>query len=261
MRARKRTRSIGMLAATIVAGGLVPLAAGSAQAAPTGFTGFCPTAGQVTQWWEPYPGHDGVDIANDIGTPIYAAGDGTVIAAGPATGYGLWIRIRHDDGTVTEYGHMDTIGVSTGQRVSGGQQIARMGSRGQSTGPHLHFEVQSNTAGGRGINPVPYMAARGVSLPCTPGSGGGGGGGTPGANFTTWGSSVNVRADARLSAAVVRTLSGPTPVYVECQKHGDVVNAEGYSNDAWSYIPALGGYITNIYIDDPAAWLPGVREC
>ncbi|MFF3485389.1 peptidoglycan DD-metalloendopeptidase family protein [Streptomyces sp. NPDC002701] len=254
MRALKRTRSIGLLAATIVATGLVPLAAGSAQAAPAGYAGSCPTAGQVTQWWSS-SGHDGVDIANAIGTPIYAAGPGEVIAAGPANGYGLWIRIRHDDGTVTEYGHMDTVGVSTGQRVNSGQQIATMGNRGQSTGPHLHFEVQSSTAGGRGINPVPYLAERGVSLPCTPGSG------TPGTNFTTWGTSVNVRTDARLNAAVVRTLTGPTRVYVECQKRGDTVNAEGYSNNAWSYVPALGGYITNIYIDHPDAWLPGVREC
>ncbi|MER5297762.1 peptidoglycan DD-metalloendopeptidase family protein, partial [Streptomyces pharetrae] len=242
MRTSKRTRSIGVLAATIVATALVPLAAGSAQAAPTAYAGFCPAAGQVTQWWST-TGHDGIDIANSIGTPIYAAGAGTVIAAGPATGYGLWIRIKHDDGTVTEYGHMDTIGVSTGQRVNGGQQIATMGNRGQSTGPHLHFEVQASTAGGRGINPVPYMAERGVSLPCTPG------GGNSGTNFTTWGTSVNVRADARLSAAVVRTLTGPTAVKVQCQKRGDMVHAEGYSNDAWSYIPALGGYITNIYID------------
>ncbi|WP_221351016.1 M23 family metallopeptidase [Streptomyces beigongshangae] len=248
-----RSRSIGLLAAAVVATGLVPLAAGSAQAAPAASTGSCPAAGQVTQWWSS-SGHDGVDIANATGTPIYAAGAGQVIAAGTASGYGLWIRIKHDDGYVTEYGHMDTIGVSTGQRVNSGQQIATMGNRGVSTGPHLHFEVQT-AAGGRGINPVPYLADRGVSLPCSPGSG------TPGTNFSTWGTSVNVRADVRLDARVVRTLTGPTRVYVECQKRGDTVNAEGYSNNAWSYVPALGGYISNIYIDHADAWLPGVREC
>ncbi|MGW1541926.1 M23 family metallopeptidase [Streptomyces sp. NPDC002309] len=257
MRAFKRPQSLGMLVATIAATALVPLTAGTADAAPpagpTDYAGSCPTAGTITQGW--HSGHDGVDIANNRGTPIYSTGPGTVIVSGPASGYGQWIRIRHDDGTVTEYGHMYERLVSVNQRVSGGQLIARMGSEGQSTGPHLHFEAHSSTSSTRGMDPVPYLSARGVSLPCTPGSG------NPGTNFTTWGTSVRVRADARLNAAVVHTLTGPTPVFVECQKRGDMVNAEGHSNDAWSYIPALGGYVTNIYIDHPAAWLPGVREC
>ncbi|MFJ4468067.1 M23 family metallopeptidase [Streptomyces sp. NPDC089424] len=257
MRALKRPKSLGMLVATVAAAGLVPLTAGAADAAPpaapAAYTGSCPTAGTVTQGY--HSGHDGVDIANNRGTPIYSAGPGTVIVSGTASGYGQWIRIRHDDGTVTEYGHMYERLVSVNQRVGGGQLIARMGSEGQSTGPHLHFEAHSSTSSTRGSDPVAYLAARGVSLPCTPGSG------TPGTNFTTWGTSVRVRADARLNAAVVRTLTGPTAVFVECQKRGDLVNAEGYSNDAWSYIPGLGGYVSNIYIDHPDAWLPGVRAC
>ncbi|MER5373144.1 M23 family metallopeptidase [Streptomyces sp. NPDC002553] len=253
-----RTKAFGLFAAALAAAGLVPLTAGAADATPPARpaeAGSCPAAGTVTQWW--HSGHDGVDIANNRGTPIHSTGPGTVIASGPASGYGQWIRIRHDDGTVTEYGHMYERLVFVNQRVSSGQLIARMGSEGDSSGNHLHFEAHASTSSTRGMDPVPYLAARGVNLPCTPG----GGGGQPGTNFTTWGTSVRVRQDARLNAAVVRTLTGPTPVYVECQKHGDLVNAEGYSNDAWSYIPALGGYITNIYIDDPAAWLPGVREC
>ncbi|WP_330291053.1 M23 family metallopeptidase [Streptomyces sp. NBC_00576] len=259
MRVLKRTKSIGMLVATVAAAGLIPLAAGQADAAPAkaAETGSCPTAGTVTQGWS--SGHDGVDIANSRGTAIYATGSGTVIASGPASGYGQWIRIRHDDGSITEYGHMYERLVSVNQRVSGGQHIARMGSEGDSSGNHLHLRTYASASASRGMNPVDYLSARGVSLPCTPG--GGGGTPTPGTNFTTWGTSVRVRADARLNAAVVRTLTGPTAVFVECQKHGDTVNAEGYTNDAWSYIPALGGYITNIYIDNPAAWLPGVREC
>lgn len=260
MRVLKRTKSIGMLVATVAATTLIPLAAGQADAAPpakaAGYAGSCPAAGTVTQWW--HSGHDGVDIANNRGTPIYSTGPGTVIVSGTASGYGQWIRIKHDDGTVTEYGHMYERLVSVNQRVSSGQLIARMGSEGDSSGNHLHFEAHSSTSSTRGMDPVPYLAERGVSLPCTPGSGTPG---TPGTNFTTWGTSVRVRADARLNAAVVRTLTGPTPVYVECQKHGDTVNAEGYTNDAWSRIPALGGYVSNIYIDNPAAWLPGVREC
>ncbi|WP_105969506.1 M23 family metallopeptidase [Streptomyces geranii] len=258
MRALKRSKFIGLFVATVAAAGLVPLAAGTADAAPVAAaaaTGSCPAAGTVTQWW--HSGHDGVDIANSRGTAIYATGAGTVIASGPASGYGQWIRIRHDDGTITEYGHMYERLVSVNQRVTAGQHIARMGSEGDSSGNHLHLRTYASASASRGMNPVDYLSARGVGLPCTPG----GGGETPGTNFSTWGTSVRVRQDARLNAAVVRTLTGPTPVYVECQKRGDSVTAEGYTNDAWSYIPALGGYITNIYIDHPAAWLPGVREC
>jgi murein DD-endopeptidase MepM/ murein hydrolase activator NlpD len=106
--------------------------------------------------------HNGVDIANAIGTPIVAAMDGTVIEAGPASGFGLWVRVQHADGTITVYGHMNTIDVPNGAKVKAGQQIATIGNRGQSTGPHLHFEVWVN--GSQKINPVSWLAERGVTL-------------------------------------------------------------------------------------------------
>jgi murein DD-endopeptidase MepM/ murein hydrolase activator NlpD len=106
--------------------------------------------------------HYGVDIANRIGTPIRAVADGTVIEAGPASGFGLWVRIQHDDGTVSVYGHVDTFSVHEGQRVKAGDQIARMGNRGYSTGPHLHFEIWDAT--GKKLNPAPWLAARGITL-------------------------------------------------------------------------------------------------
>ena len=106
--------------------------------------------------------HYGVDIANRIGTPILAVTDGTVIEAGPASGFGLWVRIQHDDGTVSVYGHVDSFSVHEGQRVKAGEQIARMGNRGYSTGPHLHFEIWDAT--GRKLNPAPWLADRGISL-------------------------------------------------------------------------------------------------
>ncbi|MFD9705467.1 M23 family metallopeptidase [Lentzea sp. NPDC059081] len=106
--------------------------------------------------------HNGVDIANAIGTPIVAAMDGTVVEAGPASGFGLWVRIQHADGTITVYGHMNTIDVPQGAQVKAGQQIATIGNRGESTGPHLHFEVW--TGGSQKINPVGWLAERGVSL-------------------------------------------------------------------------------------------------
>ena len=88
--------------------------------------------------------HAGVDLANAIGTPILAVMDGTVIDSGPASGYGNWIRIKHDDGSMSVYGHMETLDVKVGERVKAGQKIAGMGNRGFSTGPHLHYEVRLN---------------------------------------------------------------------------------------------------------------------
>lgn len=106
--------------------------------------------------------HNGVDIANGIGTPIYAAMAGTVIDSGPASGFGNWIRIQHDDGSITVYGHMATLNVSVGERVSAGQQIAGMGNEGFSTGSHLHFEYRPG--GGAPADPMPLFNQNGISL-------------------------------------------------------------------------------------------------
>lgn len=106
--------------------------------------------------------HAGIDLANSIGTPIYAVSDGVVIDAGPTGGYGMWVKLRHADGTVTLYGHVNTTLVSTGQKVMAGDQIATMGNRGNSTGPHLHFEVLQG--GTERIDPVPWLAKRGLTL-------------------------------------------------------------------------------------------------
>lgn len=106
--------------------------------------------------------HYGVDIANRIGTPIRAVAEGTVVEAGSASGFGLWVRIEHADGTVSVYGHVDSFSVREGQKVKAGEQIARMGNRGYSTGPHLHFEIWDAT--GKKMNPVPWLAARGIKL-------------------------------------------------------------------------------------------------
>jgi murein DD-endopeptidase MepM/ murein hydrolase activator NlpD len=106
--------------------------------------------------------HGGIDLANAIGTPILAVADGVVIDAGPAAGFGLWVKLRHADGTVTVYGHVNTINCRIGQRVMAGDEIATMGNRGNSTGPHLHFEVQLN--GTQRVDPVPWLAARGLKV-------------------------------------------------------------------------------------------------
>ncbi|WP_421844382.1 M23 family metallopeptidase [Mycobacterium sp.] len=106
--------------------------------------------------------HAGIDIANSMGTPIRAVSDGLVIAAGPTAGYGMWVKLRHADGTVTLYGHINSALVDVGERVMAGDQIATMGNRGFSTGPHLHFEVL--LGGTKRIDPVPWLAKRGLEV-------------------------------------------------------------------------------------------------
>jgi murein DD-endopeptidase MepM/ murein hydrolase activator NlpD len=108
--------------------------------------------------------HYGIDLAAPMYTPEYAAEDGVVLRAGEASGFGLAVYILHADGFVTVYGHMDSIKVAVGQYVQAGQTIALLGMRGQSTGPHLHFEVHQGGEYGTPINPVPWLAARGVSV-------------------------------------------------------------------------------------------------
>lgn len=106
--------------------------------------------------------HWGIDLANSIGTPILAAADGVVVESGPASGFGLWVRIRHSDGTITVYGHINRSLVHEGEKVEAGEEIAEMGNRGNSTGPHLHFEVWSPS--GKKINPLIWLHQHGVDL-------------------------------------------------------------------------------------------------
>ena len=108
--------------------------------------------------------HAGIDFAAPMRTPEKAAMDGVVLEAGPASGYGLAVYVQHEDGDVTVYGHMDEILVSPGQVVHAGDTIALLGNRGQSTGPHLHFEVRLGGLDGQKVDPVPYLRERGVQL-------------------------------------------------------------------------------------------------
>ncbi|MDE6594683.1 MAG: peptidoglycan DD-metalloendopeptidase family protein [Oscillospiraceae bacterium] len=102
-------------------------------------------------------GHKGIDIAAPYGTPIYAAESGTVIEVGSGWngGYGNCVRISHDDGNVTVYGHQSSIAIEYGDYVVKGQIIGYVGSTGDSTGNHLHFEVRSN---GTYQNPTSYVS-------------------------------------------------------------------------------------------------------
>jgi murein DD-endopeptidase MepM/ murein hydrolase activator NlpD len=112
-----------------------------------------PTSGSVTQFFWAY--HRALDIAAWIGNPVKAADGGTVIAAGwNNTGYGNMILVDHHNGFVTRYGHLSKMLVRAGQSVAQGQLIGLMGSTGNSTGPHLHFEV---IYGGVNRNPINYL--------------------------------------------------------------------------------------------------------
>lgn len=121
-----------------------------------------PTSGRITSYFggRKSPGgigstnHKGIDIAGSYGTPIYAADGGTVTYSGWMGGYGYTIRIDHGNGKVTYYAHNSSLIASVGQHVYKGQQIARMGSTGNSTGNHCHFEVRIN---GVAKNPLNYL--------------------------------------------------------------------------------------------------------
>ena len=100
--------------------------------------------------------HEGIDMAGPVGTPIFATGDGVVIYAGWQRGYGNLIKIQHELGTETRFGHLSKIRVKVGQKVSRGSQIGDMGNTGRSTGSHLHYEVRVN---GRAVNPMSFIKA------------------------------------------------------------------------------------------------------
>ena len=102
--------------------------------------------------------HAGIDIAAPVGTPILAAASGVIeYATWSDGGYGNMIDIRHADGTITRYAHMNELYVKEGQTVGQGQMIGTMGSTGFSTGPHLHFEIRPN--GGSAIDPMVFLAS------------------------------------------------------------------------------------------------------
>ena len=106
--------------------------------------------------------HKGIDLAAPIGTPVHAAAAGTVTAAGPRDpgGFGQAVYIKHDDGTVAWYGHIDTWLVNVGEHVAAGQQIATVGNRGNSSGPHLHFAIHAPGA----IDPASWLRQGGLSI-------------------------------------------------------------------------------------------------
>jgi murein DD-endopeptidase MepM/ murein hydrolase activator NlpD len=117
---------------------------------------FTPSRGAVSSGFGMRWGkmHEGLDIAASMGDPIYAALDGSVVYSGWETGYGYVIKLQHQNGLLTIYGHCSRLDVSVGQSVDKGDQIGLVGNTGNSTGPHLHFEVRVN---GVPQNPVAFL--------------------------------------------------------------------------------------------------------
>ncbi|MGW1019402.1 peptidoglycan DD-metalloendopeptidase family protein [Streptomyces niveus] len=108
--------------------------------------------------------HTGVDFPVPTGTSVKAVAGGTVVSAGWEGSYGYQVVIRHGDGKYSQYAHLSALNVRDGQKVNAGQRIARSGSTGNSTGPHLHFEMRTGPGYGSDIDPVSYLRAGGVRI-------------------------------------------------------------------------------------------------
>lgn len=127
-------------------------------------SGWPVRSGYITSWFgyrmhpilKKYHLHSGVDFAGKRGTPIFATADGVVIFSGSESGYGRIVKIRHMNGLVTCYAHNQKNLVKKGSLVKKGQIIAKLGSSGRSTGPHVHFEVRRH---GKATNPMRYVGA------------------------------------------------------------------------------------------------------
>ncbi|MFC8229747.1 peptidoglycan DD-metalloendopeptidase family protein [Streptomyces sp. NPDC057287] len=108
--------------------------------------------------------HTGSDFQAASGTSVRAIGQGTVVSAGWSGSYGNEVVIQHSDGMYSQYAHLSSLEVSAGQTVTGGQQIGLSGSTGNSTGPHLHFEVRTGPSYGSDVDPIAYLRSHGVSI-------------------------------------------------------------------------------------------------
>lgn len=113
--------------------------------------------------------HSGQDFAVPVGTPVKAAHSGVVVKAGPNGGgdgpaYGNAIVIKHANGTYSQYAHLSKINVGIGKTVKTGQVIAKSGNTGNSSGPHLHFEIRTTPNYGSAVNPAAFLRSEGVTI-------------------------------------------------------------------------------------------------
>lgn len=162
--------------AVTVAGNLAPATPAAPRPAPPAQ----PAAATPPDWSAPVPGarisylfgtpdtgyaagyHTGVDFAVDAGTPVHAVGAATVVSAAWDGAYGKEVVLRLADGRFAQYAHLSRLDVAPGQRVGAGQLVGASGSTGNSTGPHLHFEIRTVDTYGAVVDPVRYLTAHGV---------------------------------------------------------------------------------------------------
>ncbi|MDX2706343.1 transglycosylase family protein [Streptomyces sp. PA03-6a] len=139
-----------------------PASAAQTFVAPVGGALGTPYHRSGSHWASGY--HTGQDFAVPTGTSVKSVAAGTVVEAGWGGAYGYQVVIRHHDGMYTQYGHLSSLTVRTGQTVAAGRQVGRSGSTGNTTGPHLHFEVRTGEGYGSDVDPVAYLRRHGVRL-------------------------------------------------------------------------------------------------
>ncbi|MEU8133149.1 M23 family metallopeptidase [Streptodolium elevatio] len=138
-----------------------PAASGSGYVRPVAGAGHGSYGRSGSLWSH---GHTGEDFSAGMGSSVKAVTSGTVVKTGWGGAYGNEVVIKHPDGKYTQYGHLSKFSVSAGQKVTTGQQIGLSGSTGNSTGPHLHFEVRTGPNYGSDINPIAYLRSKGVAI-------------------------------------------------------------------------------------------------
>ncbi|GFH39207.1 M23 family metallopeptidase [Streptomyces pacificus] len=186
LRTRGAVMAAGLGAVMIVGAGAGVASAGAAQSAPAVAEAKPAAQAQVAAWVKPVSGytltagfnqggamwshkHSGQDFAVPVGTPVKAVSSGVVVKAGPNGGgdgsaYGNAVVVKHANGKYSQYAHLSKINVNVGQSVSTGKVIALSGNTGNSSGPHLHFEIRTTPHYGSALNPANFLRAQGVTI-------------------------------------------------------------------------------------------------
>ncbi|MFI9345402.1 M23 family metallopeptidase [Streptomyces sp. NPDC052773] len=183
LRTRAAVMAAGLGASAVLGAGV---AAAAPSSAPAAVTAKAAAAKKAAGWVAPVKGytktasfaqngarwqstHSGQDFAVPTGTKVVAAHGGTVVkaggnGAGDGPAYGYAVVIKHGNGTYSQYAHLSKINVRAGQIVKTGQQIALSGNTGNSSGPHLHFEIRTSPNYGTAIDPVAFLRAKGLMI-------------------------------------------------------------------------------------------------
>ncbi|PWI06607.1 peptidase [Streptomyces sp. NWU339] len=135
---------------------------GVTRVAPVGAPLGTPYHKAGSSWSKGY--HTGVDFPVPTGTPVKSVAAGSVVSAGWEGSFGYQVVVRHADGRYSQYAHLSAISVRSGQSVAAGQRLGRSGSTGNSSGPHLHFEVRTGPGFGSDVDPLAYLRAGGVRI-------------------------------------------------------------------------------------------------